>query len=438
MFIGLDFGTTNSALALASAEGPASLVPLVHDGREFQTFRSILYFDANERDRNGRPEAFAGPAAIDAYLEPGSEGRLIQSIKSYLANPDFTSTNIHGSRYTLENLIGFVVARMIDAAPFADDLIARLKSSPIVVGRPARFVRNGLGEARAEADDFAVTRLIAALKGAGLPDVHFEFEPVAAAYAYESSLDRDELVLIGDFGGGTSDFCLLHVGPGLRHLRDRGETIIGVSGVGLAGDAFDARIVENCIAPKLGRNASYESTGGKVLPMPAWLYDSLKRWHQLSFINTYKTRKMLGDILPGSDAPEMIEALRHLIVANKGFEMYRAVEAAKVRLSDADTARLFFRNAPIDIETDIARADFNRWIAPELKEISDCVDGLMERSGIAAEKVDRVFLTGGSSFIPAVRTVFADRFGAAKLAGGGELTSVATGLALAARQRFSG
>lgn len=436
MFIGLDFGTTNSALALASAEGPAGLVPLVHDGAEFQTFRSILYFDANERDRNGRPEASAGPAAIDAYLEPGSEGRLIQSIKSYLANPDFSSTNIYGSRYSLENLIGFVVARMIDAAPLADDLIGKLKASPVVVGRPARFVRNSFGEARAEADDFAVTRLLAALKGAGLPDVHFEFEPVAAAYAYEANLERDELVLIGDFGGGTSDFCLLHVGPGFRRIRDRAETIIGVSGVGLAGDAFDARIVENCIAPKLGRNSSYASTGGKVLPMPAWLYDSLKRWHQLSFINTYKTRKMLEEILSGADARTMIEALSYLISENKGFDMYRAVEVAKVRLSAEPETGLTFRNGPIDIETRIERADFERWIAPELADIAACVDGLMESSGIAAEKVDRVFLTGGSSFIPAVRALFAERFGAERLAGGGELTSVATGLALSARQRF--
>jgi hypothetical chaperone protein len=436
MFIGLDFGTTNSALALAPSEGPASLVPLVHDGAEFQTFRSILYFDANERDRNGRPEAFAGPAAIDAYLEPGSEGRLIQSIKSYLANPDFTSTNIYGSRYTLENLIGFVVARMIDTAPYAGDLIERMKSSPVVVGRPARFVRNSLGEAKAEADDFAVTRLVRALKGAGLPDVHFEFEPVAAAYAYEAGLDRDELVLIGDFGGGTSDFCLLHVGPGMRKVRDRGETIIGVSGVGLAGDAFDARIVEHCIAPQLGRNTSYDSTGGKVLPMPAWLYDSLKRWHQLSFINTYKTRKMLEEILPGAEAPRMIEALTFLIEQNKGFDMYRAVEAAKVKLSSSPRTRLVFRNGPIDIEAEIARTDFESWIEPELAEIADCVDGLMESAGLAPERVDRVFLTGGSSFIPAVRALFADRFGAGKLAGGGELTSVATGLALAARQRF--
>ncbi|MDO8289688.1 MAG: Hsp70 family protein [Parvibaculum sp.] len=435
MFIGLDFGTTNSAMALAPAEGAASLVPVHYKGDVLSTFRSILYFEEGHRDANGRSDAFAGPAAIDAYLD-GADGRLIQSIKSYLANPDFTSTQIYSSRFTLENLIGLVVARLVDATPYSEELIERLKQSPVVVGRPARFVRNSLGQASDEADIFAVGRLENALKGAGLPDVHFEFEPVAAAYAYESTLNKDELVLIGDFGGGTSDFCLLHVGPGMRDVKNRAETIIAVSGVGLAGDAFDARIVEHCIAPQLGKGTFYTSEGRKRLPTPSWIYENLKRWHQLSFLNTFKTRKMLEDIGPTSDAPDDIAALLHLIVENRGFDMYRAVEAAKVQLSVHAKTKLSFRSGLINIESDVARTDFNEWIAPELEEIAQCVDQLMAKANIETAKVDRVFLTGGSSFIPAVRDIFATRFGAEKLAGGGELTSVATGLALSARQRF--
>ena len=435
MFIGLDFGTTNSALALAPTKGPAQLVPLHYRNQELSTFRSILYFEEGHRDQNGRSLAFAGPHAIDAYLD-GADGRLIQSIKSYLANPDFTSTNIYSSRFTLENLVGFVVAGMIDATPYAGDLTEQLRQTPVVVGRPARFVRNSLGQASDEADTFAVGRLAAALKGAGLPDVQFEFEPVAAAFAYEQALTRDELVLIGDFGGGTSDFCLLHVGPGMRDVKNRAETIIAVSGVGLAGDAFDARIVEHCIAPKLGKGTSYES-GDKDLPTPSWIYDSLKRWHQLSFLNTYKTRKMLEDIGPLSESPADIAALLHLIVENRGFDMYRAVEAAKVKLSANENTLLEFKSGLINIKSQVERAEFDTWIAPELEEIARCVDKLLDEAGTSPHKIDRVFLTGGSSFIPAVRDIFAQRFGQEKLAGGGELTSVATGLALSARQRFS-
>lgn len=435
MFIGLDFGTTNSALAVVSPESAARLMTVHHGNEALSTFRSILYFDGEERDQNGRPYAFAGPAAMDAYRERGAEGRLIQSVKSWLANPNFTSTNIFNSRFTLENLIGFIVARMIDASEEAGVLTERMLSSPVVVGRPARFVRNSLGTPDSEHDELAVSRLREALRGIRIPDVHFEFEPVAAAHAYEASLERDELVLIGDFGGGTSDFCLLHVGPGMRKLRERGETIVGVAGVGLAGDAFDARLIEHCVAPRLGKGTNYRS-GAKVLPVPSWPYDTMKRWHELSLINTGKTRRMLEEIRRTAEAANEVEGLAHLIAEERGFALYRAVEAAKIDLSQAEEARLRFDVGPVEIDAPVRRAGFEQWIAPELAEISACVDGLLEETGTAPETVDRVFLTGGSSFIPAVRALFAERFGAGKLAGGGELTSVATGLALAARQRF--
>lgn len=434
-FIGLDFGTTNSALAVASPEGAARLVPVRHRNELLNTFRSILYFDDEERDPNGRPHAFAGPEAMDVYLDRGADGRLIQSVKSYLANPNFTSTSIFNSRFTLENLVGFIVARLVDATTEADALSEAMLKGPVVVGRPARFVRNSLGMADGAHDELAVARLREALRGVRIPDVHFEFEPVAAAYSYEASLARDELVLIGDFGGGTSDFCLLHVGPGMRALKGRGETIVGVSGVGLAGDAFDARLIEHCVAPRLGKGTNYKS-GTKVLPVPSWPYDTMKRWHELSLINTRKTRRMLEEIGQTAEAADEVAALSRLISEDRGFALYQAVEAAKIALSGAEEARLRFDLDPVTIDAPVKRADFESWIAPELAEISTCVDRLLEETGTAPESVDRVFLTGGSSFIPAVRKLFAARFGAEKLAGGGELTSVATGLALAARRRF--
>ncbi|MEQ8827787.1 MAG: Hsp70 family protein, partial [Parvibaculum sp.] len=165
-------------------------------------------------------------------------------------------------------------------------------------------------------------------------------------------------------------------------------------------------------------------------------YDTMKRWHELSLINTRKTRRMLEEIRQTAEAADEIAALARLIEEERGFALYRAVEAAKVDLSGADEARLRFALAPVEIDAAVTRAEFEQWIAPELAEMAACVDRLLEETGTAPETVDRVFLTGGSSFIPAVRGLFAARFGAAKHAGGGELTSVATGLALAARQRF--
>jgi hypothetical chaperone protein len=162
----------------------------------------------------------------------------------------------------------------------------------------------------------------------------------------------------------------------------------------------------------------------------------MRRWHELSLINTRKTRRMLDEIRRTADAADEVEALSRLISEERGFALYRAVEAAKVALSSADEARLRFDLAPVGIDARVTRAEFDQWIAPELAEIATCVDRLLEETGTAPDRIDRVFLTGGTSFIPAVRALFASRFGAEKLAGGGELTSVATGLALAARQRF--
>ena len=216
----------------------------------------------------------------------------------------------------------------------------------------------------------------------------------------------------------------------MRDVKNRAETIIAVSGVGLAGDAFDARIVEHCIAPRLGKGTFYRSEGRKRLPTPSWIYEGLKRWHQLSFLNTFKTRKMLEDIGPTSDAPDDIAALLHLIEENRGFDMYRAVEAAKVQLSVHEHTKLSFRSGLINIESDVARADFNQWIAPELEEIAQCVDQLLDEAQLAPAKIDRVFLTGGSSFVPAVRALFHARFAPETISSGAELESIAAGLAL--------
>jgi len=424
MFFGLDFGTTNSALAVARPDGSVALTALTPGAAEPQdrdTVRSLLYFDGEERGPDRRPLASVGRAAIDAALDPIAEGRLVQSVKSYLANPGFQSTQIFGARYGLADLVALILSEIRTKAE------ARFGPLParLVAGRPARFV----GESH---EDLALTRLRDALAFSGFEEVAFEYEPVAAAYAYESRLSTDELVLIGDFGGGTSDFCLLQVGPN----RPRGgEAILAVDGVGRAGDALDGRIVDAVIAPALGRGAHYKTPLGKRLPVPNWLYEHIKHWHQLSFLDTHANRSLLEELRQGAEDPEALEGLSALVEENRGFRLARAVEAVKIALSSAETAELAFDSGPVSLRREIARAEFEAWIKPELGAIEDCVARLLGAAG--NPHVDAVFLTGGTSFIPAVRGIFERRFGAQRIKSGGELVSVATGLALAARDRFS-
>ena len=274
--LGLDFGTTNSALAQANADRTVQLA-------EFNgstTFRSILYFDENDAARVHKLRVIAGPDAIQSYLNAKSPGRLIQSTKSYLASRLFTQTQIFGETFSLEELIGILLRHLRRSAEAQlGDL-----GSTLVVGRPVHFS----GTKNDDDDEFAVNRLRSALRNAGFDDVHFLPEPVAAAYEYQRRLDHDELVLIADFGGGTSDFSIVRLKAKQSATAGFENQVLGNDGVGIAGDTFDSKLVRHLVAPMLGLGSQYKTEFGKILPVPNWLYEHLERWHYLSFLKTRK------------------------------------------------------------------------------------------------------------------------------------------------------
>jgi hypothetical chaperone protein len=183
-------------------------------------------------------------------------------------------------------------------------------------------------------------------------------------------------------------------------------------------------------APALGLGTTYRSMMGKELEMPVWIFSRLLRWHHLSFLKSKKTTEMLDEILDQSSEPAKIAALVHVIEHDLGYHLYRAVERAKVELSSQPRTRFSFHDGAAQIEATVERADFERWIGEETTSMATCVDRLLTKAGVAPGDVDRVFTTGGSSFVPAVRAIFDARFGSAKIEAGGEMISVATGLAM--------
>jgi hypothetical chaperone protein len=420
--IGIDFGTTNSALAVA---GPGQAPRLAHfDGPQGPTpaFRSILYF---EREGGEGPlHVAAGPRALARYQRSEERGRLVQSLKSFLSARAFSSTSILGSAYRLEGLIGTLLAELRSAA---ERELGALEG-PVVAGRPVRFV----GAESDEDDRLAQARLEASFHNAGFREIVFEYEPVAAAYFYERELERDELILIGDFGGGTSDFSLLRVGPSFRGLDARRRGLLATGGVGVAGDAFDGQLVRHEVAPRLGQGARFRSIFGRELEVPRWLFANLERWHHLSFLRAPRTLGLLHDLRREALEPEKLDALLHVVESDLGLRLHGAVERTKLALSERGVGAFEFHDEPVAIDTRVTRDEFERWIGGELAAIEACVEELFQRSGVRPETLDRVFLTGGSSFVPAVRRLFADRFGTGKLRSGAELTSVAAGLALRA------
>ena len=425
--IGIDFGTTNSSVALAHSNGQVDLVSFPTVTAATQSFRSVLYLEQHKQTGRTSTKSFTGPSAIQHYLHADPKGRLIQSLKSYLPSRTLTGTEVFGRRYTVEDLVSRILTDLrLQAEKHLGQPIRRA-----TVGRPVHFV----GSESPEDDAFAVTRLHTALTHAGFTDITFEMEPIAAAYAYEATLTHDELILIGDFGGGTSDFSLIRVGPNSRSS----QRILGNAGLGLAGDAFDARIVRKLVSPALGSESferSYSQAADRpanIIPAaPAWIYRNLERWHYLSFLKTRNVAEILKAARVRAQEPEKIAALITLIEEDLGYQLHQAVQRLKIDLSNHESAQFKFRDGSMEIESTVTRADFESWITEELQSIETCVDALLRSSCVAPAAIDRVFLTGGSSFVPAVRRIFESRFTPARVRTGNEFTSVAQGLALRA------
>ena len=421
--VGIDFGTTNSVLALARADGSVeSRVWPAPDGPDTATYRTALTFW-----REGRRVAHAsGPAAIARAARPVGEQRFVQSLKTYLASRAFTDTRLYGTRFTIEALVAIFLRDLTAGGPFP---------AAVVSGRPVVFAGANADEA------LAVARLRTAYADAGLPAVDLAYEPLGAAYWYARDLAREETVLVADFGGGTSDFSLL------RFSRQNGKfngkpggrlvaTPLGHSGVGVAGDTFDARIIDHVVAPRLGKGATYRSFD-KDLPIPAYIHAAFAQWHQLSWL---KGGTILADLRKLAEAsargPEL-EDLITVVEMDMGLALYRAVGDCKAALSRDAEATLRFGGYGVDIEAAVSRADFERWIAADLATIDGAIEAVLATAGVAANAVDAVFVTGGTSTVPAVRRLFDRRFPAGRIKQGDAFQSVASGLALLAADRAS-
>src|ERR1700722_16649103 len=298
--VGIDFGTTNSSIARSIHHSSSvEVVQFRFLGGTTESYRSLLYLENVRQEGKNRLVSWTGPAGIEHYLSRETAGRLIQSLKSFLTSRTLQTTEVFGRRVAIEDLIARILRDLREKAE-------QQFGSPItsaVAGRPVRFV----GAETEEDNVYAENRLRKAYRLAGFQEIQFEMEPVAAAHYYESTLERDELILIGDFGGGTSDFSLIHVGPPIRRRGRTAGDLLGNAGVAIAGDAFDAKIVRNLVSPYLGGGTELRSMN-KILPVPTWIYAKLERWHHLSFLKARDTMNMLASVQAQALEPHKIEA----------------------------------------------------------------------------------------------------------------------------------
>ena len=328
MDVGLDFGTTNSTIAAVDAAGCVRVARFPSGDGFTEAFRSLLYLEQIRTARRSTIRSWTGPSAIQQYLDADEKGRLIQSLKSFLTSRTLQTTDVFGRPYSLEDLIAII---MRDIRAEAERQFG-MPATRVVVGRPVHFAG-----ADSPADDaYALSRLEKALHKSGFEDVRFEMEPIAAAYYYESTLDHDELILIGDFGGGTSDFSLLRVGPAIRKRGRQPHDLLGNEGVGLAGDSFDSKIIRHLVSPALGDGSSMRSLN-KVLPVPTWVYRRLERWHHLSLLKTRDVLNMLRSVNAQAIEPHKIKALLYLVQNDLGYHLHRSVQQVKSLLSEAES-----------------------------------------------------------------------------------------------------
>jgi hypothetical chaperone protein len=415
---GLDFGTTNSVAAIAGGVGrEPRLVSLEGPGGPTEVFRSALCFWHDEEVRGG-VAVEAGPGAIREYLEYPSDSRFLQSFKSVAANPSFDRASVFAKRYQFEELGRLFLAKLASHAGGMLDQLDR-----VVVGRPVQY-------AGARPDAALTRQRYDAMFDGFAREIHYVYEPLAAAFSYASRLSEPATLLVGDFGGGTSDFSVVQVRePGAAQRC----VPLGHAGVGLAGDRFDQRIVERLVLPLLGKGGRYRSFD-KILDIPAGYFADFSDWSKLALLRNRRTLEELERLRRSALEPEAIGRMIAMIQNELGFPLYDAVARLKRTLSEEDRATFRFSGAGVEIEAAVTRAEFESWIAGDMARIATAVDQALANAGVGGADIDRVFLTGGTSLVPAVRSLFTSRFGEERIMSGGELTSIAHGLALIAQE----
>jgi hypothetical chaperone protein len=404
---GLDFGTSNSAIGVM--RGNAATLAPIEAGDTLMP--SAVFFDYETKGR----VAF-GNEAIAAYVGQ-TEGRLMRALKSILGSPLIDEETVLGGRKVPLRQVVEIFVRHLKAKAEA---FAGREITAVVHGRPVRFVDDD-----AEADARAQAVLEGIARRVGFRDVAFVYEPIAAAHHYEQTVTREELVLIADIGGGTSDFSIVRVGPQHRGRADRSQDVLATAGVRVGGTDFDTALSLAAVMPLLGLGTQLVE---KDLPMPNALYHELATWATINFAYTWKNERELAELVALAVEPEKVERLLKLVRRRLGHRLAFAVEDAKIALSAEQQVAVALAFLEPGLEARATRAEFDEAIANRIGRLRRSAADCIAAAGLKPAAIETIFLTGGSSRVPAVRAAIARAAPSARLAGGSDLLSVALGL----------
>ena len=410
---GIDFGTSNSTVGWLRPGLPTLLA--LEDGKA--TLPSVVFFNAEENTVS------FGRAGLGEYLD-GHEGRLMRSLKSLLGSSLIDGrTDVQGTVIAFRDLL----TRFIGSLKERAEMQGQRAFDQVVLGRPVFFVDDD-----AAADRVAEETLGEIARAVGFKDISFQFEPIAAAFHYETTLSREEVVLVADIGGGTSDFSIVRLSPQRAKASERGSDVLANGGVHIGGTDFDRQLSLASVMPLLGHRGKLKN--GREIP--ASIYFNLATWHSINFAYARPVWAEQQRLLLDALQPEGIERLLALIRERAGHWLAHQVEQAKIALSDGDTALLSLERFAPGEQQLLTRSEFDLNTAGLVDKVESAVTRLLPQAGLTASGIDTVFFTGGSSGIPQLRRRIAALLPRARVVEGDLFGSIGAGLAVDAARRY--
>lgn len=409
--LAIDFGTSHSLVGAFHNGKRIDNLPIDPLSPDPTLMRTLLYFPHAD-------QCFYGAEALTKFTELEMDGRLFRSFKSHLPNQNYLGTVIDNRIMTLENMIGLFLLELKKRA----EAILKTKITKAVIGRPARYSMDAV------ADEFAIHRMKKAAEFAGFTDILFIPEPLAAALEFRREIKEEKTILIGDFGGGTSDFTIMKITPNEFQKKD----VLAVEGCPLAGDALDSVFMSQRLNRGFGAQTQYQfPMSSNLLTMPATIMERLNKPSQIVHLKEKETYEFIKEVQKCALRPadkKNIDRLFIMIEDQQIFSFFEAIEKTKKSLSQKATSSFNFDYPDLETKEVFSSFEFEEWAKKIKTEITDALNRCIEQSGLKENEIDRVFLTGGTAHVPFIQNEFIKRFGAEKMQTKNFFHSILSGL----------
>ncbi len=415
-YCAIDFGTSNSAIAIPRTDAKAT--QLVELESSFRTMPTAVFYNAEDETR------CFGREAVAAYVD-GYDGRLMRSIKSILGSDLMDQTTEIGHGITIK-YIDVVIGYLKHLKRVAETQHGQTLNR-VIIGRPVWFV-----DGDNERDGKAQASLATAGHAAGFSEVAFQFEPIAAALDYESTINDEQIVLVADIGGGTSDFSLVRVGP-THHARvERHDDILANHGIHVAGTDFDHSVNLAAIMPELGFG-SLGPTGRRV---PGKVYFDLATWHLINTVYAHNRVIELREMISMYSDLAKFARLMTVVTKRLGHQLAARAEQAKIDVATKGQATIDLGVVQENLQATFVDKQQAAALDHQVMRIVLAAEETLRLANLNAAQVGAVYFTGGSTGLAFLAERIADLFPNARQVRGDRFSSVASGLGIYAQRRF--